>query len=104
SNNYVARPQITYLPTRRSSDLFQSLSGLNRHQVRGGYTENTSTGTKLLILKNYNTTPFPHNMWIKAEMFVDYNANNVYFYIPTLDRKSTRLNSSHVKISYDVFC
>src|SRR5690606_1629301 len=89
SNNYVARPQITYLPTRRSSDLFQSLSGLNRHQVRGGYTENTSTGTKLLILKNYNTTPFPHNMWIKAEMFVDYNANNVYFYIPTLNIQAT---------------
>src|SRR5690606_39324369 len=25
-------------------------------------------------------------------------------YAPSLDRKSTRLNSSHVKISYAVFC
>src|SRR5690606_39724754 len=29
------------------------------------------------------------------------NAENVF---PPLDRKSTRLNSSHVKISYAVFC
>src|SRR5690606_40548969 len=29
----------------------------------------------------------------------------IYYYITTdEDRKSTRLNSSHVKISYDVFC
>src|SRR5690606_40259448 len=28
----------------------------------------------------------------------------VYGYFPRLDRKSTRLNSSHVKISYAVFC
>src|SRR5690606_3209787 len=28
----------------------------------------------------------------------------LYCYEPTLDRKSTRLNSSHVKISYAVFC
>src|SRR5690606_42132943 len=27
-----------------------------------------------------------------------------YFRSPLLDRKSTRLNSSHVKISYAVFC
>src|SRR5690606_41252858 len=27
-----------------------------------------------------------------------------YFEISSLDRKSTRLNSSHVKISYAVFC
>ncbi len=28
-------------------------------------------------------------MWIKAEMFVDYNAKNVYFYIPTLNFQAT---------------
>src|SRR5699024_2113695 len=30
--------------------------------------------------------------------------NNVYPMIPARDRKSTRLNSSHVSISYAVFC
>src|SRR5690606_40460319 len=30
--------------------------------------------------------------------------NPEYHLIPDLDRKSTRLNSSHVKISYAVFC
>src|SRR5690606_40821795 len=29
---------------------------------------------------------------------------SVYFHDPDGDRKSTRLNSSHVKISYAVFC
>src|SRR5690606_40114178 len=31
-----------------------------------------------------------------------YNSNEPY--VPVADRKSTRLNSSHVKISYAVFC
>ena len=64
---------------------FQSLTNLKR--ILGNYLDNTSS--KTLILKNYNTTPFPHNMWIKAEMFVDYNNNNVYFYIPTLNLQAT---------------
>src|SRR5690606_22464139 len=25
------------------------------------------------ILKNYNATTFPYNIWIKAELFIDYN-------------------------------
>src|SRR5690554_7659139 len=28
----------------------------------------------------------------------------LYLYVSSLDRKSTRLNSSHVRISYAVFC
>src|SRR5699024_12707948 len=42
------------------------------------------------------------NRWREFRVFVAYN------HIPhtqnSLDRKSTRLNSSHVSISYDVFC
>src|SRR5690606_27985022 len=45
-----------------------------------------------------------HNWW--AEILVNFGvivfALYVVFYV--LDRKSTRLNSSHVKISYAVFC
>src|SRR5690606_39695384 len=39
---------------------------------------------------------------------VGYNEDEIRRFLPrtvrTLDRKSTRLNSSHVKISYAVFC
>src|SRR5690606_40939730 len=33
-----------------------------------------------------------------------YELYDVTFFNPVVDRKSTRLNSSHVKISYAVFC
>jgi len=65
--------------------VFQSLSNLKR--IIGSYLENSSG--KTIIFKNYNTMPFPYNMWLKAEMFVDYNANNVYFYLPTLNIQAT---------------
>ncbi len=61
------------------------LSDLKR--IIGGYWDTTSY--KTIILKNYNTDPFPFNIWIKAEMFIDYNTKNVYFYIPTLNLQST---------------
>src|SRR5690606_40709771 len=48
----------------------------------------------------------------QVSIFVSFIATFIYFYqnatqfidLRTLDRKSTRLNSSHVKISYAVFC
>ncbi len=73
---------------------FQSIYNINR--IGGGYFENTSTGSKSLILKNYNATTFPYNMWIKAEMFVDYNTGNVYYYLPTLNIQSTASFSHNV--------
>ncbi|RRA94577.1 T9SS type A sorting domain-containing protein [Paenimyroides viscosum] len=56
-----------------------------------------ATSHRELILKNYNTDPFPYNMWIKAEMFVDYNTKNVYFYIPTLNFQKAD-NFSHSRL------
>src|SRR5690554_7706921 len=43
---------------------------------------------------------------IKARKFYRDNSfrANDFFYQPAVDRKSTRLNSSHVRISYAVFC
>lgn len=73
-NNSASHPTII-------NSAFQSI--YNLHRILGSYLENSSTNT--LVLKNYNTTPFPYNMWLKVEMFVDYNTNNVYFYIPTLN-------------------
>src|SRR5690606_40821516 len=37
--------------------------------------------------------------WLKAELNPHF-MNNCYHFLDGLDRKSTRLNSSHVKISY----
>src|SRR5256886_4386287 len=40
----------------------------------------------------------------KAADGLDFNEVNPKGYVPALDRKSTRLNSSHSQISYAVFC
>src|SRR5690554_4660315 len=37
--------------------------------------------------------------WVAVELYIDYTGSKYY-----VDRKSTRLNSSHVRISYAVFC
>src|SRR5690606_39441612 len=39
-----------------------------------------------------------------AQYYYDHLAECDWMDLPVLDRKSTRLNSSHVKISYAVFC
>src|SRR5690606_5838650 len=40
----------------------------------------------------------------RVDAHYDYDPSWFLNYAPRLDRKSTRLNSSHVKISYAVFC
>src|SRR5690554_1873724 len=39
---------------------------------------NTTSNTNITLL-SFNTTPFLDNTWIKAEMYIDYNTNDVYF-------------------------
>lgn len=48
-----------------------------------------NTNINTIVLKTYNIDPFPFNTWIKAEMFIDYNTKNVYFYIPILNLQAT---------------
>lgn len=67
-------------------------SNLNR--IIGSYWD---TSFKTIVLQNYNTAPFPYSTWIKAEMFIDYNTNTVYFYIPTLSLQKAA-TFSHNKI------
>ncbi|WLD22558.1 T9SS type A sorting domain-containing protein [Flavobacterium dauae] len=55
----------------------------NYKQIFGSYLDITSP--IILMLKDYNTQPFPYNTWIKVEAFIDYNTNKVYFYLPTLN-------------------
>src|SRR5690625_6221919 len=55
------------------------------------YMDNIYSSRKIekALLENINF------MWLSGRQTVDHN---------TIDRKSTRLNSSHVAISYAVFC
>src|SRR5690606_39463871 len=49
------------------------------------------------LVQSVRTTEQPAD-WVRDERFT------VHYFPPIVDRKSTRLNSSHVKISYAVFC
>src|SRR5690606_3487285 len=55
---------------------------------------------------NYVDEVNPSNLMDKAikGMLQDLDPYTVYWNEQQVDRKSTRLNSSHVKISYAVFC
>src|SRR5690606_41335335 len=84
--SYTSYRHLHSFPTRRSSDLaeiMRHMFGLNQIDVING------------------DTPIPRRQEI---------VNRFQYHIKTdggfdmLDRKSTRLNSSHVKISYAVFC
>src|SRR5690606_40818562 len=77
-------------PTRRSSDLFNF--HVHLHAGAGAYVCGEETALiesiegKRGIPRARPPYPVTHGLWKKP------------------DRKSTRLNSSHVKISYAVFC
>src|SRR5690606_40951488 len=90
-------------PTRRSSDLpfastFVLLDVINSYllsrSLRDGCTCNNSPKSERSFSFNFSWN-LPHEMKSPATSVVSEN---------NTDRKSTRLNSSHVKISYAVFC
>src|SRR5690606_41353962 len=99
----AAHPVLHPFPTRRSSDLiavsdYKGISYAERFPDREVVLSSVSPFGDLAIYSSsylhfapglsdnaaFNLTAFPRNAY--------------------LDRKSTRLNSSHVKISYAVFC
>ena len=57
-------------------------SSLHNHLI-GRYFK--SPRNSEVNLKKYNTSTFPSDAWIKVEMFIDYNTNNVFFYLQTLN-------------------
>src|SRR5690606_42009344 len=72
-------------PTRRSSDLPVARGGGRNVVAASLFTTQSATGDLLKIQRRIKAgTPAPD--------------------LEQIDRKSTRLNSSHVKISYAVFC
>src|SRR5690606_39888713 len=84
--SYALRRSLPSFPTRRSSDLIAESAVF--------FSSGGAKASKFLIpqpsQKSFNRSPSRKNCrpYLRA----------------SIDRKSTRLNSSHVKISYAVFC
>src|SRR5437879_8000211 len=83
--------ELTSFPTRRSSDLTQTRRSTS------------SSSESLSACSRVGTTP---SMVFCAKVLAmkDLAQKTIDGVVPTLDRKSTRLNSSHRCISYAVFC
>src|SRR5690606_41958030 len=92
---YRTPRQLRSLPTRRSSDLTNDIAKTE--------TLYWDTDTELREIESNIQTITAGNGAIYA-----CRNNEYYDFDPMsshdIDRKSTRLNSSHVKISYAVFC
>src|SRR5207249_12331371 len=84
---FCAHRYLHSFPTRRSSDLYFWPESFRVNDLALGLKERGHAVAVLTGLPNYPTGRF----------FPGYG-----FFTP--DRKSTRLNSSHVSISYAVFC
>src|SRR5690606_40431634 len=84
-------------PTRRSSDL--AASAIRCTMVAASAT--------LFITTTWlrtPTVPSARRYPINSGSAIDRHPSLLGLEAPHIDRKSTRLNSSHVKISYAVFC
>lgn len=76
-------------------DNFRSVSGVVANNVPSNIltlVEFNSLTNRILSNNNNinttlkdNTTPFPYGTWITTEMYIDFNTNKVYYYIPTLN-------------------
>src|SRR5690606_41290581 len=86
-------------PTRRSSDLIAEESGsyFDEDTIKRWLNE----GERVIVRQTRILQDIAEAPAIKGR--AEYPLPR-WFWMPRLDRKSTRLNSSHVKISYAVFC
>src|SRR5690606_42110346 len=89
-------PAPLSFPTRRSSDLYPGdWTGTGYHPLQGPLWVRPNT----LLYEGVDLTQV-----VGHTPRVSVSHGGDCWFIDTLDRKSTRLNSSHVKISYAVFC
>src|SRR5690554_578814 len=58
------------------------LNTYSGHRIAGAHVDSDNSQ---FTLKQYDATTFPYNIWIKVELFIDYNTQKAYFYIPTLN-------------------
>src|SRR5690606_41422388 len=90
---YSDHPPLHSFPTRRSSDLDD-----HRDQLPLGVGE-----VALLVDQQVEVAP-PRQELVAVDGLRLEHVGHEAERLLRLDRKSTRLNSSHVKISYAVFC
>src|SRR5690606_41777410 len=94
------RCSLHSLPTRRSSDLVVHLAELTFLAVDRGDVDDAAELPRAHALDHRTG-----HVEQRAEIGVDHRAPLLErHFVKGRDRKSTRLNSSHVKISYAVFC
>src|SRR5690606_40892329 len=89
------RPRCTLFPTRRSSDLTVEIA-VPLEKADGGIILTASHNPK-----QWNALKLLNE---KGEFLDAAQGAKILGIAEEEDRKSTRLNSSHVKISYAVFC
>src|SRR5690606_41900806 len=99
---YIHHPALLSFPPRRSSDLqFTDISAQYRRQT-AELQQHLLDKKQFKKWRKAQTEPTDQH---KPRLFVvDFNGSMDAREAEALDRKSTRLNSSHVKISYAVFC
>src|SRR5690606_41372401 len=85
-------------PTRRSSDLKLTVNG-NPHFGMGFYTR-AGSESAIIAVKGKPKIASHGVRAVRSAVIGRHSEKPAMF----RDRKSTRLNSSHVKISYAVFC
>lgn len=61
------------------SSVFQS----NLNNIAAEYWDNNTVN--IITLKNFTSSSFPYNIWVKVEMYVDYNTKKIYFYLPNIN-------------------
>src|SRR5690606_41368354 len=93
------RPRPPF-PTRRSSDLTDNPLLYSLRGLLGGFPGRYQLVPYFLKVQEYNNAE-SRDLWTYE---LDFSPEQIRSLLLALDRKSTRLNSSHVKISYAVFC
>src|SRR5207253_11001253 len=94
---HVAHRDLPSFPTRRSSDLAgTAVTRAAMLSPRISHLIPLATGTALIVAAAYQLTPVKSTCLRHCRDPLSFAAEQ--------DRKSTRLNSSHVAISYAVFC
>src|SRR5690606_41679799 len=103
-SSYVPPLALHSFPTRRSSDLSVLLISLLVYTtfIKIPYQERILVAHNEYLANNYSEVI--HTLQHENMEKLPYQAKYILADSYIKDRKSTRLNSSHVKISYAVFC
>src|SRR5205807_8055380 len=104
SHTFVPPPQhLPSFPTRRSSDLMESVVTQHRAIVSRGWQRRAAIEAILRV--NAGDIQYRERTRRRAvDSFGEARQRQEAERIEGIDRKSTRLNSSHLVISYAVFC